>query len=211
MTVKLPAPKQAGDQLSLAIAYGGKPHVAKKAPWDGGFVWATPRTASPWVATAVEGEGCDLFWPCFDNSMVEADLVTQHIIVPKGLAAPGNGACSGSITSQTGGTRMRTTGARKHPEQLRDRDQRCAVSTCARRLSEPLRQHHPDPVSGTCPGRSGRPKELFAEIPDDRTSSKQKIGPYPFGDEKMGVVETPHLGMEHQTINAYGNDYKSSA
>ena len=32
------------------------------------------------------------------------------------------------------------------------------------------------------------------------------IGPYPFGDEKMGVVETPHLGMEHQTINAYGNE-----
>lgn len=24
----------------------------------------------------------------------------------------------------------------------------------------------------------------------------------------MGVVETPHLGMEHQTINAYGNGYK---
>ena len=33
------------------------------------------------------------------------------------------------------------------------------------------------------------------------------IGPYPFGDEKMGVVETPHKGMEHQTINAYGNEY----
>ena len=34
------------------------------------------------------------------------------------------------------------------------------------------------------------------------------VGPFPFGDEKMGVVETPHLGMEHQTINAYGNEYK---
>jgi len=34
------------------------------------------------------------------------------------------------------------------------------------------------------------------------------VGPYPFADEKMGVVETPHLGMEHQTINAYGNAYR---
>ena len=33
------------------------------------------------------------------------------------------------------------------------------------------------------------------------------VGPYPWGDEKLGVVETPHLGMEHQTINAYGNKY----
>jgi aminopeptidase N len=39
---------------------------------------------------------------------------------------------------------------------------------------------------------------------------ESKFGPYPFGDEKMGVVETPHLGMEHQTINAYGNEYKKS-
>ena len=36
---------------------------------------------------------------------------------------------------------------------------------------------------------------------------EQAIGPYPFGDEKMGVVETPHLGMEHQTLNAYGSGY----
>jgi aminopeptidase N len=34
------------------------------------------------------------------------------------------------------------------------------------------------------------------------------IGPYPFRSEKLGVVETPHLGMEHQTMNAYGNEYK---
>jgi aminopeptidase N len=33
------------------------------------------------------------------------------------------------------------------------------------------------------------------------------VGPYPFGDQKLGVVETPHLGMEHQTNNAYGNKY----
>lgn len=33
------------------------------------------------------------------------------------------------------------------------------------------------------------------------------IGPYPFGDEKVGIAETPHKGMEHQTINAYGNGY----
>ena len=26
----------------------------------------------------------------------------------------------------------------------------------------------------------------------------------------MGVVETPHLGMEHQTVNAYGNEYIKS-
>lgn len=49
---------------------------------------------------------------------------------------------------------------------------------------------------------------LFAEFPKQLDFYEATIGPFPFGDEKMGVVETPHLGMEHQTINAYGNGYK---
>ena len=34
------------------------------------------------------------------------------------------------------------------------------------------------------------------------------LGPYPFRADKIGIAETPHLGMEHQTITAYGNDFK---
>ena len=49
---------------------------------------------------------------------------------------------------------------------------------------------------------------LFAEFPRMLDFFESTIGPYPFGHEKMGVVETPYLGMEHQTINAYGNAYK---
>jgi aminopeptidase N len=49
--------------------------------------------------------------------------------------------------------------------------------------------------------------ELFAEFAPMLDFFESTIGPYPFGDEKMGVVETPHKGMEHQTINAYGNKY----
>jgi aminopeptidase N len=54
-------------------------------------------------------------------------------------------------------------------------------------------------------------KELFAEFPPMLDFFENTIGPYPFGDEKMGVVETPHKGMEHQTINAYGNKYAKTA
>ena len=39
---------------------------------------------------------------------------------------------------------------------------------------------------------------------------EEVIGPFPFGDEKVGLAETPHLGMEHQTINAYGANFKPS-
>lgn len=55
----LPKPVAAGGGFKVHIRYDGKPLVAKRAPWDGGIVWATAPTGEPWVATAVEGEGYD--------------------------------------------------------------------------------------------------------------------------------------------------------
>jgi aminopeptidase N len=60
------------------------------------------------------------------------------------------------------------------------------------------------------PGEEQQAKALFAEFAPTLDFYETLIGPYPFGNEKMGVVETPHLGMEHQTINAYGNRYKKT-
>ena len=34
------------------------------------------------------------------------------------------------------------------------------------------------------------------------------FGEYPWVEEKMAIAETPHLGMEHQTMNAYGNKFR---
>lgn len=40
-----------------------------------------------------------------------------------------------------------------------------------------------------------------------RTREKY-FGEYPWVKEKIGICETPHLGMEHQTMNAYGNKFR---
>ena len=33
------------------------------------------------------------------------------------------------------------------------------------------------------------------------------FGPYPFWNDGFALVETPYLGMEHQSAIAYGNNY----
>ena len=66
----------------------------------------------------------------------------------------------------------------------------------------------PAPSRTAAPAPKGPVEALFAQFPLMLDFYEATVGPYPFGDEKMGVVETPHLGMEHQTINAYGNEYK---
>ena len=95
MTITLPRKVAKGRQVTVVIAYDGVPLEAKKAPWDGGFVWAKTPDGQPWIATAVQGEGCDLFWPCIDYPTGEPKLVDLHITVPAPLVAPANGVFKG--------------------------------------------------------------------------------------------------------------------
>jgi len=205
VTVNLPAAKNAGERLSLTIVYGGHPHVAKRAPWDGGIVWSHTKAGKPWVATAVEGEGCDLFWPCFDNSMVEVGTVTQHIIVPAGLAAPANGRLLGVDHLSDGRTRWNWQARRPNNYAI-------AIDVAPYELAKTSYQSrfgYKMPVEfWYLPGEDKQAQALLAEMVKTIGFFEATVGPYPWWDEKMGVVETPHLGMEHQTINAYGNNYK---
>ncbi|HOU65096.1 MAG TPA: M1 family metallopeptidase, partial [Thermomonas sp.] len=167
-------------------------------------VWATAPTGEPWVATAVQGEGCDLLWPCIDHPMGEPGEVVQHVTVPSPLVAAGNGIATG-MEEQDG---WRTYHWRaKHP------------NTYAIALNigpyELLQGEYRSRYGNTIPlrfwhlkGNTTKAEGLFAEFAPMLDFFEEMIGPYPFADEKMGVVETPHLGMEHQTINAYGNGYK---
>ncbi|MEG2940502.1 MAG: M1 family metallopeptidase [Thermomonas sp.] len=206
MTVNLPTPLAAGARATLRIRYAGNPHVANKAPWDGGFVWATAPTGEPWVATAVQGEGCDLLWPCIDHPQGEPREVVQHITVPSPLVAAGNGIAEGM--QEKAGWRTYHWRAKNPntyaialnigPYELLQADYKSRYGNTI-----PLRFWH-------LKGNTAKVEGLFAEFAPMLDFFEEMIGPYPFADEKMGVVETPHLGMEHQTINAYGNDYKKS-
>ena len=207
-TVELPRAYQPGQRLQLAIAYGGKPHVAKNAPWDGGFVWDKTPDGQPWIATAVQGEGCDIFWPCFDNSLVEIGTVDLHIDVPEGLVAPANGRFMG-MTQGDEGRRVwnwRTQRPNNYAISLNIAPYKEIRADYRSRFGNVIPMHF-----WYLPGNEDKAKALFTEFAPTLDFFERVIGPYPFANEKVAAVETPHLGMEHQTINAYGNEYKPSA
>ncbi|NUO72217.1 MAG: M1 family metallopeptidase [Frateuria sp.] len=206
LRIRLPKPLAKGGSVSTTIAYGGEPHVAKRAPWDGGFVWSHTDDGQPWVASAVEGEGCDLFWPCIDQPTGEPDLVDTYVTVPRALAAPGNGVL---LDIEDHGATRTWHWRIKQPDTY-------AISINVGPFKE-LKGNYASRYGNTIPmelwylpAHEAGAKALFAEFPRMLDFFEQEIGPYPFGDEKMGVVETPHLGMEHQTLNAYGNGYPKS-
>jgi aminopeptidase N len=203
LRIRLPGPLAAGGKATVEVRYGGRPHVAKHAPWDGGFVWSHAADGQPWVGSAVEGEGCDLFWPCIDNPQGEPDLVDLYVTVPKPLVAPGNGVLVG-VSDE--GNRRTWHWRAKHPDTYA-----VSINVGPYKL---LKGDYHSRYGNTIPmrfwylpGKDKQARALFAEFPHVLDFFEQEIGPYPFGDEKMGVVETPYLGMEHQTINAYGNHF----
>lgn len=205
LTITPPAPIAAGTRTVVQIRYAGQPHEAEKAPWDGGFVWKTAPTGEPWIASAVQGDGCDLFWPCIDFPTGEPLLVDFYVTVPAPLSAPAGGVLVG-VTEKDG---WRTF----HWRQKQPDTYAIAVNvgpyvkledTYKSRFGDsfPIEYWH---LKSDDPAKA---KALFAEFPTTLDFFEQMIGPYPFRSEKLGVVETPHLGMEHQTMNAYGNEYK---
>ena len=207
LDMTLPATIAAGQRTTIRVQYHGVPHVAVKAPWDGGMVWSSTTDGSPWVASAVQGEGCDLLWPCIDHPMGKAQLVDQHIEVPSPLVAAGNGVALGM--DERDGWRTWHWRA-KHPSTygiaLNIAPYRTLTGEYASRYGNriPLRFWY-------LPESEAKARKLFEELPPMLDFFESVIGPYPFGDEKVGIAETPHKGMEHQTINAYGNKYAKTS
>jgi aminopeptidase N len=204
LTIALPKPVAAGEKVTAKIIYGGTPHVAVRAPWDDGMVWSKTPDGRTWFATTAEGYGCDLFWPCLDFPTGEPALVTLHITVPKGLKAPSNGVLLGVDTLADGRTTWNWRA--KHPNTygiaLNVGPYEEISGTYKSRFGNSIPMFY-----WYLPGEKPQAEKLFAEFAPTLDFFESMIGPYPFGDEKVGVVETPHKGMEHQTINAYGNDY----
>jgi aminopeptidase N len=135
--------------------------------------------------------------------MGKPDVVDEHITVPAPLVAAGNGVALG-MTEANG---WRTWHWRaKHPSTY-------GVAINVGPYAELDGEYHSRygnviPLRlWYLPHNKAHAQALFAEFPQMLDFFESTIGPYPFGDEKMGVVETPHKGMEHQTINAYGNKY----
>jgi aminopeptidase N len=206
-TVLLRERLAAGERATVTINYGGKPHIAKAPPWHGGFVWSE-HEGTPWFATAVQTEGCDLWWPCKDAYADKPDEgVDIAITAPHGVTVASVGTLAGVDEGDDGFDTWRWTS--RHPYT----GYAIAINGGPYTLVESEYQG----VNGVTypimfwalPENAEKAETLIAtDVKPHLEFFERLLGPYPWGDEKAGFVETPHLGMEHQTINGYGEQYQ---
>jgi len=192
-------------RIEIEIAYEGQPRSAPRPPWDGGVTWSSTPDGTPWIATSVQGQGCDLWWPCKDHFIDKPDSVSIAITAPADLVAVSNGVLvDRSIEGDKATTRWRS----RYPlsaynvavaigpfEEIED----AFVSSTGTRV----------PISmWALDGNAEKARGLVDDLKRQLAYFEGRLGPYPWPEEKIGVVETPFLGMEHQTINAYGAGYE---
>ncbi|MDP5069276.1 MAG: M1 family metallopeptidase, partial [Congregibacter sp.] len=205
--VTLPTRLAAGDSATITIAYKGKPHVAMAPPWFGGFVWSEVN-GTPWFATAVQGDGCDLWWPCKDNFADKPDNgVDLAISAPKGVKIASVGLLTGMDEGSDGFDTWH----------WRSRHPYSGYAVAINGGPYELIEEEYAGINGTSypiqfwalKDNAEKARALVSsDVIPDLAFFERLLGPYPWGDEKAGFVETPHLGMEHQTINGYGEQYK---
>lgn len=200
---------QPGESVNLKIYYGGVPRIAKRPPWDGGFTWAQTADGSPWIATSCQGEGADIWWPVKDHVSDEPDSMGIHVRIPEPLVCASNG-------------RLRKV--EEHPDNTRT--YHWFVSTPINAYNVALNiapykliEQSYTSVTGeqfpaqfyVLPESYAKGKAFFPEILQHLRYFEETLGPYPFRADKYGVAQTPHLGMEHQSIIAYGANFDNSA
>jgi aminopeptidase N len=198
---KLPAGK-----ASVKVLYGGKPHVARRPPWDDGFIWTKDSTGHQWMAITAEGTGGKLYFPCKDHPSDEPNEgVDMFITVPKDLVVAGPGLLQKAMKNGITATyHWKTNYTINNYSILFNVGDYKVVN----RPYTTIEGHHV-PIQFYVLKEHTNKAEHHLDIFEKTIHEQEKyFGEYPWVKEKIGIVETPHLGMEHQTMNAYGNKFR---
>jgi aminopeptidase N len=186
---------------SIQVFYSGNPIVAKNAPWDGGFVFKKDEEGNPWIAVAVQGTGASLWYPNKDHQSDEPEEALIEIAVPNGLTNVSNGRFIGKTDLQNGYTRW----SYKVINPINNYD---IVFNIANYVHFQDKFRDLDLDYYVLPYNLEKAKKHFAEVKPMMECFYEKFGEYPFKEDGYKLVETPYLGMEHQSAVAYGNYYK---
>ena len=190
-------------EFILMIYYHGVPKEAIRPPWDGGWIWKKDSNGKPWISVACQGLGASVWYPCKDHQSDEPDEGAKiNMFVPEGTRLISNG-------------RPTSTDMDNH---------------YGWQVTNPINNYNIIPYIGDYVGwkenykglkgnldisywvlrsDSSKAVEQFKQVPKMLEAFEYWFGPYPFYEDGFQLVQSPHLGMEHQSAIAYGNQFKN--
>ena len=205
--VALVAPQRAGERKTITVRYHGRPRAAQHAPWDGGVVWTRDSLGAPLVATAVQGYGASGWWPTKDIQADEPDSQRVAITVPDPLVDVSNGRLRKVTHDEANRT---TTFEWFVTSPINNYDVAVNAGNYAH-FSDVYRGEHGPLTLDFWPlaYHVEAAREQFKQATTLLQCLEHWYGPFPWYEDGYKLVETPHLGMEHQSAVAYGNHYQN--
>lgn len=195
-----------GSVQSILVRFSGKPQVAKRAPWDGGFSWSEDSEGKPFVATSCQGLGASIWWPCKDHMYDEPDSMRIKVTTPDSLWDISNGKLV-QMCINVDGTRT-TEWEVKNP--INNYGVNVNVGNYVH-FSE-IYKGEKGPLSMdyyVLPEDLEKAKVQFKDATRMMQAFEHWFGPYPFYEDGYKLVQVPYLGMEHQSSVTYGNKFKN--
>ena len=170
------------------------------------MVWEKDSHGKPFASSISWGAGSSQWWPCKDHMYDEVDSLKFSINVQKDLVAVANGRLINIETKKNQTNTYHWVVANP-------------INTYGINFNIGNYAH----FSEVYQGESGpldcdyyvlqqnltKAKEHFKQVPAMLEAFEYWFGPYPFYEDSYKLVETPYLGMEHQSATAYGNGYQN--
>ena len=204
--VKLQKPQKVGSVETITFFYTGRPRVARRPPWDGGLTWKKDSQNNWFVATSCQGLGASAWWPCKDHMADEPDSMAISVTVPAPLTGVSNGRLR-HVTDNQNGTRTFDWYVQN------------PINNYGVNLNVANYVHWNDSYAGekgpldlsfyALPANEAKARQQFMQSKTMLQAFEHWFGPYPFYEDSYKLVETPYLGMEHQSSVTYGNGYQN--
>lgn len=195
-----------GTSQKLTVYFQGKPTVAKRAPWDGGFSWSKDKAGDPFVATSCQGLGASVWWPCKDHMYDEVDSMRITVTAPDSLFNVSNGRLASMCIDDEGN--RTTEWVIKNP-----------INNYGVNVNIAHYEHYKEIFPGekgpltldyyVLPENLDKAHRQFNDVLRTIKAFEHWFGPYPFYEDGYKLVEVPYLGMEHQSCVTYGNKYQN--
>jgi aminopeptidase N len=191
---------------TLVLAYGGKPIISRRPPWEGGIAWKKDSKGLPFIASAVQGEGASIWWPCKDHMYDEPDSMLISVNVPGNLMDVSNG-------------RLRSVENKKNGTKTFHWFVANPINNYGVNINIGDYTHFSEKFNGekgildcdyyVLKEDLEKAKVQFKQAPMMLKAFEHWFGPYPFYEDSYKLVEAPYLGMEHQSSVTYGNRFEN--
>ena len=198
-----------GEKSKILINYYGYPKEAVNPPWDGGFVWEKDMSQNSWVGVSCQGSGASLWWPCKDHQSDKPDSMKITISARSPLKIISNGN-------------------QVNDSSYWDNYFNCWMNLTEWFVSYPINTYNVTVNIGNyvrlkdfyvseedtlnldyyvLDGNQEKAVHHFKQVKPMLSCFENYFGKYPFWEDGYSLIESPYLGMEHQSAIAYGNKY----